>query len=184
MKPTLTQTLGFLRAIWADHILAKPMRLTLYARLFMSEPASKLNHQPRVDLTILVIDLLNNWQIDNAEKIILLGLPDKTRSRAMTRFAQHSEKPQANMPEAPLPFDEPMLERIEHLRGIADSLRLANPRKSQAGALWLKRPLPRLGKRTPLAIMLENGLEGLVTVRKHLDCSFDGYTDQQNNTPR
>lgn len=124
-------------------------------------------------MTILVITLLNDWQVSNADKITLLALPASTRTRAMQRYLQGT----------PLPFNESLLERIEHLFGIANSLRLANPRNTQAGALWLHRRLPRLQNHTPLAIMLDGGLPGIITVRKHLDCSFDWHSDEQKHQP-
>lgn len=132
---------------------------------------SGFDPQQQINLTILVITLLDDWQISNVDKIALLALPEKTRPRALQRYLQGT----------PLPFSDPMLERIEHLRGIADSLRLANPRNSQAGALWIRRPLPRLQNQTPLTIMLDQGLAGIISVRKHLDCSYDWYSDQQNH---
>jgi hypothetical protein len=132
-----------------------------------------LSHQQQIDLTILVITLLEDWQVSNADKIILLALPASTRTRAMQRYLLGT----------PLPFNEKMLERIEHLIGIASSLRLANPRNSQAGALWMHRHLSRLQGRTPLDIMLDDGLSGIITVRKHLDCSYDWHSDGQTHQP-
>lgn len=132
-----------------------------------------LSQQQQIDLTILVITLLDDWQVSNADKITLLALPAKTRTRAMQRYLLGT----------PLPFNQPMLERIEHLIGIANSLRLANPRNSQAGALWMHRRLSRLQKRTPLDIMLNDGLSGIMTIRKHLDCSYDWHSDGQTHQP-
>jgi len=132
-----------------------------------------LSHQQQIDLTILVITVLDDWQVSNADKIILLALPAKTRTRAMQRYLQGT----------PLPFDDPILERIEHLIGIANSLQLANPLNSQAGALWMRRSQPRLQGRTPLGIMLDEGLSGIITVRKHLDCSYDWHSDGQTHQP-
>jgi Antitoxin Xre/MbcA/ParS C-terminal toxin-binding domain len=149
-----------------------------------------LDCQQQVDLTIQVMALLDNWQLNNVDKITLLALPEKTRPRTLQRYAQHAPlhsqqtSPKNNLDGSPLPLDQSMLERIEHLHGIAHSLRLANPRNSQAGALWIRRPQPRLQGSAPLAIMLNKGLAGLITVRKHLDCSYDWYTDQQSHLSR
>lgn len=134
----------------------------------------ELSHQQQVDLTILVVTLLDDWQVSNADKITLLALPVKTRTRALPRYLQGT----------PLPFTPQILQHIEHLLGIADALRLANPRNAQAGALWLRRPLSRLQGRTPLQIMLNDGLSGIITVRKHLDCSYDWHTDAQSHRPK
>ncbi|MBN4079539.1 DUF2384 domain-containing protein [Beggiatoa alba] len=133
-----------------------------------------LNHDEQVSLTLRVITVLADWQLTSADKICLLALPDNTRTRSIQKYQQG----------VPLPFDNTVREHVDHLLGIEDSLRLANPRNSQAGSLWIRRPLPRLQGRTPLAIMLEDGLAGIIAVRKHLDCSFDWYTDQQNHPLR
>lgn len=131
----------------------------------------KLSHDEQVNLTLRIISMLAEWRITSAEKIHLLALPGSTRNRAIQKYQEG----------APLPFDDAVHERIAHLLGIGHSLRLANPRNTQAGCLWLHRPHRRFDNRTPMAVMLEDGLEGIIDIRKEVDCSYDWFSDAQQN---
>jgi len=133
-----------------------------------------LNHDEQVALTLRIIAILDDWRITSAEKLSLLALPDSTRSRSITKYQQGT----------PLPFDDAVHEHVSHLLGIGHSLRLANPRNTQAGSLWLHRPHRRFENRTPMAVMLNDGLEGIINIRKEVDCSYDWHTDQQTHQPK
>jgi hypothetical protein len=128
-----------------------------------------LNHDEQVSLTLRVIAILDEWRLSSADKICLLALPDGTRNRSIQKYQSGT----------PLPFDNTVRERVEHLLGIGHSLRLANPRNTQAGSLWLRRPHRRFDNRTPMVVMLEDGLTGIVEIRKEVDCSYDWFTDEQ-----
>ncbi|HLO27512.1 MAG TPA: antitoxin Xre/MbcA/ParS toxin-binding domain-containing protein, partial [Anaerolineales bacterium] len=64
------------------------------------------------------------------------------------------------------------MERIEHLVGIADALRTSYPRNAYMASIWMNRINHRFDNRTPLAAMLEDGLNGIIAVRTHLDCAY------------
>jgi hypothetical protein len=130
-----------------------------------------LSHDEQVNLTLRIIAMLADWRITSAEKINLLALPGGTRNRAIQKYQEGT----------PLPFTEAVHERIGHLLGIGHSLRLANPRNTSAGSLWLHRPHRRFDNRTPMAVMLEDGLAGIIDIRKEVDCSFDWFSDAQQN---
>jgi len=128
-----------------------------------------LSHDEQVCLTQRVIAVLDEWRLNSADKIFLLALPDDTRTRSIQKYQQG----------APLPFDETVYAHVDHLLGIGHSLRLANPRNTQAASLWLHRPHRRFGDRTPMAVMLAEGLTGIIDIRKEIDCSFDWFSDEQ-----
>lgn len=128
-----------------------------------------LSHDEQVSLTLRVIAVLDGWRLSSAEKIFLLALPDGTRSRSIQKYQQGT----------PLPFDDTVRAHVEHILGIGHSLRLANPRNTAAGSLWLHRPHRRFENRTPMAVMLDEGLAGIVEIRKEVDCSFDWFSDAQ-----
>ena len=128
-----------------------------------------LSHDEQINLTLRVIAVLDDWRLTSADKICLLALPDDTRSRSIQKFQQG----------APLPFDDTVHEHVDHLLGIGHSLRLANPRNTQAGSLWLHRPHRRFDNRTPMAVMLEDGLDGIINIRKEIDCSYDWISDER-----
>lgn len=123
--------------------------------------------EERLELTRLVVNLLDSWEVPPADQIRLLALPADTRPRALKRYHEGT----------PLPLDASMIERIEHLVGIADALRTSFPRSAQMGAIWLNRRNPRFDDRTPLALMVEDGLAGIIQIRSHLDCAWDWQQD-------
>ncbi len=120
-------------------------------------------------LASIMISLLNNWGVEDRDKITLLGLPVETKPRSLQRYHHGT----------PLPDDEEVYTRVEHLLGIEQSLGLANPLNDRAGVLWLYRRNRRLHGRTPISLMIEEGLAGIVRVRREIDCSFDWYLDEQ-----
>jgi len=105
---------------------------------------------------------MDDWGIRGSDQVAILALPEGTPARKLKRY----------LDDTPLPDDPVVLKRVEHLLGIADALRTTFPRNSSVGLLWLKQPCKRLRKRRPVEIMVEDGLDGLITVRMHLDCSF------------
>jgi hypothetical protein len=119
--------------------------------------------EQRLELTRLILSVLDDWNVRAADQITLLGLPDDTKPRAMKRYGDTHALP-----------DEPEInQRIEHLAGIADALRTSYPRNPAMGRFWLNRSCNWFDGRTPLRIMLEGGLDGVIAVRCHLDCAFD-----------
>jgi hypothetical protein len=122
-----------------------------------------LKHEDRVQLSRLIIALLDSWGVEPQDQIALLGLPEETTPQQYEHYRW----------DTPLPQDEAVMERVEHLIGIADALRTSYPHNANMGAIWMNRPNPRFDGRTPLAAMLEDGLEGIVAVRVHLDCAYD-----------
>jgi hypothetical protein len=116
----------------------------------------------RVLLTNSIMDLLDSWGTDGAQKIILLGLPDDMRVRKLERYRQDES----------FPDTEIVNQHLEHLVGIADALRTSYPRNIEMCALWLHKPHKRFENQKPLTVMLNKGLEGLIQVRSQLDCSF------------
>ena len=116
----------------------------------------------RVALTNQVMELLDSWGTDGQQKIILLGLPQDMRSRKLERYRQDEA----------FPDTEIVNEHLTHLVGIADALRTSYPRNIEMCSIWLKKPHKRFANETPMSVMTGKGLDGLIQVRSHLDCSF------------
>ena len=127
--------------------------------------------QEKSRLSVFLISLLNEWGISNADKVTLLALPTGTKPRAIHQYQQG----------APLPEDKNVQTRVSHFVGIAEALRLAYPRNLQGGKLWLHRPNRHFNQRTPLSVMIEDGLSGIAAVRMRIDCSYDWLVDEQNH---
>lgn len=122
-----------------------------------------MTHEQRVEVTQRIIAALDNWGISDSDQIKLLGLPDGTRPRVIRSYRN----------ETPFPEDKKIFKRIEHFAGIAHALWTSNPRNTQAGELWMNRTNDHFQQRTPLQVMLEDGLQGIEAVRIHLDCAYD-----------
>lgn len=121
----------------------------------------------KVTFTRNVIVILDEWKARDSDQLILLGLPDGTRSRQIRSYRQGS----SILPED----DERVNEFIDHMIGIADALHTSNPCNSTASGMWMNRINTRFKKRTPLNAMLEDGIIGILAVRVHLDCAYDWH---------
>lgn len=123
-----------------------------------------LNREERVYLTKAVISLLDAWGLENEHIVDMLALPEGTPPRQINRYRSMGE---------PLPMDsEETLKRIEHILAIAEALRTMFPRNPQMARLWMQQPCKKLRGRIPIAIMLFDGIEGMIKVRSHLDCTY------------
>lgn len=118
--------------------------------------------------TLQVFELLDDWGTSAQEKITLLCLEGHAKPRNLSRFRRGEALPDVNL----------IQDRIEHLLGIADALRTMNPHNSQIGSIWMNKIHRRFENRTPLNTMLEDGLQGILYVRRHVDCAFDWQQDE------
>ncbi|EIJ33045.1 antitoxin Xre/MbcA/ParS toxin-binding domain-containing protein [Thiothrix nivea] len=116
-------------------------------------------------LTQAVVRHMDEWNISGEEMLLILGLDSEVRPRHLAMY-RNGDKAFPQTPE--------MLNRIEHIVGIADALRTTFPFSSQMRVLWLRKPHRRFQRRTPLAVMLEEGADGLMKIRIEVDCAY-GY---------
>ena len=123
----------------------------------------ELGEAERVALSRTIVELLNQWGVDGADQVTLLGLPSDTKPRVLRRYYENTALP--NSPD--------INERIDHLLGIADALRTSNPCSASAGSIWLHSVNYRFANPTPLDALIHAALGGLLAVRPHLDCAYD-----------
>jgi len=128
------------------------------------------NLDERMEQTKAVIQLLDNWGVNAADRMLLLGLPKEIKSRHMDQFRKST----------PLPDTKEVNEHVSHLIGIYDALRTSYPTNEGMAAIWLKKANKKFDDRAPLMTMIEGGLMGLMTVRAHLDCTFAWYWAEQS----
>ncbi|GMR19794.1 MAG: hypothetical protein BMS9Abin36_0389 [Gammaproteobacteria bacterium] len=131
---------------------------------------SALSPRERKALTRVIMELLEDWKVKAKDQVSLLALPEGTKPRALKKY--HKDEP--------LPDMEEVNERLSHLLGIADALHTSYPRNAMMGAYWLSLPNDRFSGRMPITVMLEDGLEGIIAVRAHLDCAWDWYRDESS----
>lgn len=138
----------------------------------MPDDTNLFTHDEQVALTKMVLEVLNDWGASQAQQIILLALPAETKPRNMKRY---------QFDDQPLPDDKQIYSRIDHIMGISDALRTSYPLNAAAGIIWLSRRNRHFGDRRPMDVMLEDGINGVLAVRTHLDCSYDWHVDDRNN---
>lgn len=124
-----------------------------------------MNQDERAALARAVMTILDNWGLNAAQQVTLLNLPDKTPTRMLRRYRD----------DTPLPDTREVNERVEHIIGIVDALRTTYPHNPSMGQVWMKQKNKRFSRRAPVHVMVEDGLDGLVAVRSHLDCAYDWY---------
>lgn len=116
-------------------------------------------------LTRAVIRHMDEWKISAEEMLAILGLADEVRPRHLQQYRQGDKV---------FPQTSAMMDRIDHIVGIADALRTTFPFSSQMRVMWLRKPHRRFQRREPLAVMLDEGADGLMKVRIEVDCAY-GY---------
>ena len=126
-----------------------------------------MSHEDRMAVAEGIIGLLDHWGVCSEAQVVILGLPAGTRPGVIRQHRQGT----------PFPEDPGVMERIEHLLGIADALRTAHPRNANMDTVWMNRPNRQLGERAPLAVMTEDGLNGVIAVRSLIDCAYDWARD-------
>jgi len=123
----------------------------------------------QVALTVRIMEILDGWGMSSAEIISLIALPGKTPTRALRRYRENTA----------FPISPEVEERIDHIMGITDALRTSYPHNPNMGKMWIRQRSKKLNNQIPLQIIIENGLEGIVEIRKHLDCSYDWHSDKR-----
>ncbi|WGZ95609.1 MAG: DUF2384 domain-containing protein [Candidatus Thiothrix putei] len=116
-------------------------------------------------LTRAVINHMDEWKISAEQMLMILGLAEEVRPRHLQQYRQGDK----TFPQTP-----DMMDRIDHIVGIADALRTTFPFSSQMRVMWLSKPHRRFQRRDPLAVMLTEGVDGLMKVRIEVDCAY-GY---------
>ena len=90
-------------------------------------PSLTLEHmsaEERLSFSQSILLMLEEWGAKMPGQIAILGLPKETGARTMLQYKKN----------IPLPNEPVVMERIEHLIGIADALRTTHPTNSKMGA--------------------------------------------------
>jgi hypothetical protein len=122
---------------------------------------AELTEAERTNLAMLVLNILEEWNLSPEEQVTLLGMGETTKPRHLSRFRQGKQ---------PLPEEEDVLKRAEAILGIQHSLHLTFPLNHRMPHFWLNNRNRAL-KGIPLQIMLEQGSVGISRVWHHLDCT-------------
>jgi hypothetical protein len=137
----------------------------------INDEINAMSDEQRVELARRIMTMLKSWKVSASDQIRLLAMPDSVRTRSMARYGQ----------DTPLPDEPAVNERVDHLIGIADALRTSFPMNEHMGSIWLNRANKRFANRKPLNVMLDDGLAGVLSIRMHLDCSYDWHVDDSKS---
>ena len=114
-------------------------------------------------LTQQALSQLDAWQLEPEAIANLLGLAADTKPRHLQAYLRG---------ERTLPDTPEMQTRLEHIVGITEALATTFPFSIEMRLIWLRRPHRRFQQRTPLTVMLEEGIDGLQKVRMDVDCAY------------
>ena len=113
----------------------------------------------RRDLARVLAALFVQWDLPGDVQLALLGLSPESRKVL----------PQYRRGERALPNTRDTLDRAGFLLGIHKGLRLLFPEDPVLRYGWVKRRNRLLGERTPLDVMLDEGLVGLARIARFVD---------------
>ena len=123
---------------------------------------SEMTFEERLTLTRRTMALLEGWGLGAGDILTILSLPETVKVRAVARFRE----------DEPFPDDPAVNRRVAYLLRIEEALHTYFPRNPEMRSMWVKRGNRQYGKRAPIAVMVEGGENGLVSVLSHLDCTF------------
>lgn len=115
--------------------------------------------QTRKNLAQLAMNLFAFWSLSTKEQLTLLGL--STSSRVLLTKYRNGE---------PLPTSRDVRDRVAWLLSVHKALALLYPTNKVLRAGWVKMRNEVFGGRTPLEVMIDDGLIGIARVSRYLDC--------------
>jgi hypothetical protein len=123
---------------------------------------TELTADDRLLATRRIMEMLEGWGLSARDIAAVLSLPDSVKIRTVSRFRE----------DEPFPDDPRVNRRIAYLLRIQEALRTYFPRNPEMRTLWVKRGNKQFGKKAPVAVMVEDGESGMISVLSHLDCTF------------
>jgi len=120
-----------------------------------------------IEVTQAVMHALDDWKLDGEHILSVMALPEKVKVRHLSKYRNSESFP-----------DTPQVnERLRHVLGIIDALSTSYPTNPRMSLFWMTRSSKKFHNRSPIQVIIEDDLEGLITIRKHLDCSYDWFGD-------
>ena len=123
--------------------------------------AVELSVEDRENLTLVVMGILDSWQLTDEDIINLLGLEKETKPRHLGRLRHGTQL---------ISEEIDQIERSKSIMGIQNALQQTFPLNHNMPNFWLRNRSKPL-KGIPMVIMLEQGLNGMERVWRHLDCT-------------
>ena len=128
----------------------------------MAEVVERAGHAPAVQdrsaLAKMVMALLDHWKLPTEDQAALLGIAASNRA-ALTRYRKGE----------PIGTSRDQYERVGHLMGIHQNLRLLFPQNRELAYRWMSTRNKAFENLTPVEMVKEWGFSGLLRVRAYLD---------------
>ncbi len=121
----------------------------------------KISKSDKLHLSVLVMNILENWHLTNTQQIQLLDLSNSIKERHLYLYRKGEQV---------LNYNQHLLSRIEMIVGIYESLTTTYPAHTDYGKFWLRRPAKKFDQKSPLQLML-SGEIGMRRVWHFLDCT-------------
>lgn len=121
-----------------------------------------LSLEERRMMTRHIMAMLEGWGLSATDITRILALPESVKPRTVARFRDDEA----------FPDDVNVNRRCSYLLRIEQALTTYFPRNPEMRNLWVRRGNKQFGRKAPLAVMVEEGDPGLVSVLSHLDCTF------------
>lgn len=123
---------------------------------------TEMTADERLALTRRTMSLLEAWGLAASDILTILQLPAAVKARHVSRFRDDEA----------FPDDARVNRRVGYLLRIEEALQTYFPRNPEMRGMWVKRGNRQFGRRAPIAVMVEDGESGLISVLSHLDCTF------------
>jgi hypothetical protein len=123
---------------------------------------TEITPDERLAMTRNLMSMLENWGLGPRDIMTILSLPDTVSARHVARFRENEA----------FPDDPTVNRRMAYLMRIEHALHTYFPRNPEMRNLWVKRGNKQFGRKAPIAVMVEDGESGLISVLSHLDCTF------------
>ena len=122
---------------------------------------TELTLDERLLVTHRIMELLEGWGLSARDIAAVLCLPTSVKIRAVSRFREQE----------PFPDDTNVNRRVAYLFRIQEALGTYFPRNPEMRTIWMKRGNKQFGKKAPVAVLVEDGDSGMISVLSHLDCT-------------
>ena len=123
---------------------------------------TELTLDERLLATHRIMEMLEGWGLSARDIATVLCLPSSVKVRSIARFRDQE----------PFPDDKNVNRRVAYLLRIQEALNTYFPRNPEMRTTWMKRGNKQFGKKAPVAVLVEDGDSGMISVLSHLDCTF------------
>jgi hypothetical protein len=137
------------------NVTLKELSFTRLVLNFYRKVTIVINEPNYAEITYDVLQILAAWRVNSTQQAVLLGLAPNSLYQYKT--------------DASLQQNQNILDRAKILLAIDQSICLVFPHAPELARLWITTPSHLFSGRTPLEIMLSEGLSGITHIQSVLD---------------